>query len=185
MAYLNKVMLMGNLGKDAEVRMTPSGKKKVSFTLATTQRFRDSATGEMRDKTEWHNIVAWNRAADSLERLQPKKGTALYVEGKVAYRSWDDPQSGQKRYITEIELDEFQFLGPRNTAGGAPQAGGAPYQGGSSYQNQNAGGYRGNGNQGNYGNNAPAYNNQNSGFDNGPDYDAPPAASGADDDLPF
>lgn len=127
MAYLNKVMLMGNLGKDAEVRMTPSGKKKVSFTMATTQRFRDSATGEMRDKTEWHNIVAWGRSADSLERLLPKKGAALYVEGRVAYRSWDDQQSGQKRYITEIELDQFQFIGARPaTNGNNSQGHGAP-----------------------------------------------------------
>lgn len=127
MAYLNKVMLMGNLGKDAEVRMTPSGKKKVSFSIATTQRFKDAATGEMRDKTDWHNVVAWNRAADRLEQVGLRKGTPLYVEGRISYRSWDDPQSGQKKYMTEIELEEFQFLAPRNIAAGdsqgAPQAG--------------------------------------------------------------
>jgi len=167
MAYLNKVMLMGNLGKDAEVRMTPTGKKKVSFTLATTQRFRDNASGEMRDKTEWHNIVAWNRAADRLEQVGLRKGTPLYVEGRIAYRSWDDPQSGQKRYITEIELDEFQFLAPRNS--------GVPYQGapqGAAPQ----GGYRQSA--------APAYNNG-GGFDAAPDYDAQAASAGMDDDLPF
>lgn len=172
MAYLNKVMLMGNLGKDAEVRMTPSGKKKVSFTLATTQRFRDAATGEMRDKTDWHNVVAWNRAADRLEQVGLRKGTPLYVEGKVSYRSWDDPQSGQKRYITEIELDEFQFLAPRN-AGGAPAAGG--------YQNNN---FQNGGQQNNYrAPAAPAYDN-NSNFDSAPDYNAS-SAGAVDDDLPF
>lgn len=168
MAYLNKVMLMGNLGKDAEVRMTPSGKKKVSFSLATTQRYKDSATGEMRDKTEWHNIVAWNRAADRLEQVSLRKGTPLYVEGRIAYRSWDDPQSGQKRYITEIELDEFQFLAPRSAGGdyqGSSQ-GGAPQSG-----------YRAPAAQGNY--------NNNPGYDAGPDYSAPSAPAGADDDLPF
>ena len=169
MAYLNKVMLMGNLGKDAEVRMTPSGKKKVSFSLATTQRYKDSASGEMRDKTDWHNIVAWNRAADRLEQMNLRKGTPLYVEGRISYRSWDDPQSGQKRYMTEIELDEFQFLAPRNAGGEAP-----------------AGGYRTApaANSGFGG--APSYSNNQSGYQNAaPDYDAPSAASGADDDLPF
>ena len=155
---------MGNLGKDAEVRMTPSGKKKVSFSLATTQRYKDSATGEMRDKTDWHNIVAWNRAADRIEQVGLRKGTPLYVEGRIAYRSWDDPQSGQKRYITEIELDEFQFLAPRN-AGGAPAGGGY-----SSAPQQNS--YRAPA--------APAYNNS----DSAPDYGSS-SAGAVDDDLPF
>jgi len=150
MAYLNKVMLMGNLGKDAEVRMTPSGKKKVSFSLATTQRFKDAATGKMRDKTDWHNIVAWNRAADRLEQVGLRKGTPLYVEGRVSYRSWDDPQSGQKKYMTEIELDEFQFLAPRNSGGGdsqgAQQAGyNAGAQAGAQAQANQAGGFDGGG----------------------------------------
>lgn len=170
MAYLNKVMLMGNLGKDAEVRMTPSGKKKVSFSLATTQRFKDAATGEMRDKTDWHNIVAWNRAADRLEQVGLRKGTPLYVEGRISYRSWDDPQSGQKRYMTEIELDEFQFLAPRSSGGGdyqgAPQA--AAPQGGYNNRQAPAGNFNGGG----------------SGYDSAPDYNAPSSA-GADDDLPF
>ncbi|GBU25362.1 single-stranded DNA-binding protein [Fibrobacteria bacterium R8-3-H12] len=113
MAYLNKVMLMGNLGKDAEVRMTQTNKKRVSFSLATTRRFRNPNTGEMQDDTAWHNIVAWDRLAERIEKLGIKKGTPLYIEGRVSYRQWNDPQTGQKHNVTEILMDNFEFLAPR------------------------------------------------------------------------
>jgi single-strand DNA-binding protein len=113
MAYLNKVMLMGNLGKDAEVRMTQSNKKRVSFSLATTRRFRNPNTGEMQDDTAWHNIVAWDRLAERIEKLGIKKGTPLFVEGRVSYRQWNDPQTGQRHNVTEILMDNFEFLAPR------------------------------------------------------------------------
>jgi len=113
MAYLNKVMLMGNLGKDAEVRMTQNNKKRVSFSLATTRRFRNPNTGEMQDDTAWHNIVAWDRLAERIEKLGIKKGTPLFVEGRVSYRKWSDPQTGQNHNLTEILMDNFEFLAPR------------------------------------------------------------------------
>ncbi|MDR0516362.1 MAG: single-stranded DNA-binding protein [Fibromonadaceae bacterium] len=114
MAYLNKIMLMGNLGKDAEVRITQNNKKRVSFSLATTRRFRNPNTGEMQDDTAWHTIVAWDRLAERIEKLGIKKGTPLYVEGRVSYRQWNDPQTGQKNNITEILMDNFEFLAPRH-----------------------------------------------------------------------
>jgi single-strand DNA-binding protein len=109
MAYLNKVMLIGNLGKDPEIRMTATGRKKVSFSLATSRRYRD-ASGEQKEITDWHNVVGWGKTADIFEQLNIRKGTSLFVEGSISYRSWDDQNTGQKKYITEINLDVFQLL---------------------------------------------------------------------------
>ena len=109
MAYLNKVMLIGNLGKDPEIRMTATGRKKVSFSLATSKRYRD-ASGEQKEITDWHNVVGWGKTADIFEQLNIRKGTSLFVEGSISYRSWDDQSTGQKKYITEINLDVFQLL---------------------------------------------------------------------------
>ena len=114
---LNKVMLIGNVGKDPEVRylesgpQNPSGNAKVaSFPLATSERFRDR-NGEVRENTEWHNIVAWRNSADVVEKYV-KKGTQLYIEGKLRTRSWVD-QTGNKRYTTEVVADSLQLLGRR------------------------------------------------------------------------
>ena len=119
---LNKVMLIGNVGKDPEVRYLDgnngmSGNAKVAtLTLATTERYRDRNGGEIREKTEWHNIVAWRSLADLAEKFI-RKGTQIYVEGKLTTRSWTD-QSGNKRYTTEVVADSIQLLGKRsdNTA---------------------------------------------------------------------
>lgn len=113
MAYLNKVMLIGNLGKDPEIRLgQQTGRKKVAFSLATSRRYRD-ANGEQKEDTQWHNVVGWGKVADIVEQLGIKKGTSLYVEGHLANRSWDD-NNGQKRYVTEVCIDTFQVLTPRN-----------------------------------------------------------------------
>ncbi len=113
MAYLNKVMLIGNIGKDPEVRVSQaSGRKRVSFSLATSRRYRD-ANGEQKEETQWHNVVGWGKSADIFEQLGISKGTSLYVEGRLATRSWTD-QNGQKRYATEVNLETFQVLTPRN-----------------------------------------------------------------------
>ena len=113
MAYLNKVMLIGNIGKDPEIRMTASGRKKVSFSLATSRRYRDN-NGETREQTEWHNVVGWGKLADIIEQLGVHKGMSLFVEGSISYRSWDDP-NGQKRYMTDITMDTFQLFTPRSS----------------------------------------------------------------------
>lgn len=112
MAYLNKVMLIGNVGKDPQISMTPSGKKRVSFSLATSKRYRDQ-NGEQKEQTEWHNVVGWGKTAEIVEQLGICKGTSLYVEGELTNRSWTDQTTGQKRYSTEVNLDTFQLLTPR------------------------------------------------------------------------
>ena len=105
MAYLNKVMLIGNIGKDPEIRLSQStGRKCATFSLATSKRYRD-ANGEQREQTTWHNIVAWGKIADIVEQLQLAKGTNLYVEGEIANRTWTD-HAGAKRYVTEIHLGQ-------------------------------------------------------------------------------
>ena len=113
MAYLNKVLLIGNIGKDPEIRVNQaSGRKVVSFSLATSRRYRDN-NGEQKEDTQWHNIVGWGKIADTVEQLGIRKGTSLYVEGRLTNRSWTDQASGQKRYTTEVALDTFQLLTPR------------------------------------------------------------------------
>ena len=121
---LNKVMLIGNVGRDPEVRYLDgnnpnSGSTKVAqFTLATTERYRDR-NGELRENTEWHNIVAWRNSADVAEKFI-RKGTQVYIEGKLRTRSWTD-QTGNKRYTTEVTVDNLQLLGKRNDDQSAPQ----------------------------------------------------------------
>lgn len=135
MAYLNKVMLIGNLGKEPEIRVSQiGGRKSVSFSIATSRRYRD-ANGEQKEDTQWHNIVGWGKIADVVEQLQIRKGTSLYVEGRLTNRSWTDQASGQKRYVTEVALDTFQILTPR----GNGQANGNGYGQGqqrNSFQNE-------------------------------------------------
>lgn len=113
MPYLNKVQLIGNLGKEPEIRVSQiGGRKSVSFSIATSRRYRD-ANGEQKEDTQWHNIVGWGKVADVVEQLGIRKGTSLYVEGRLTNRSWTDQATGQKRYVTEINMDSFQLLTPR------------------------------------------------------------------------
>ncbi|HEX3571356.1 MAG TPA: single-stranded DNA-binding protein [Acidobacteriaceae bacterium] len=106
---VNKVFLLGNVGKDPEIRATQGGMTIASFTLATADRQKD-AQGNWADKTEWHNLVAFSRTAE-IVRDYVKKGTQVFVEGKIQTRSWDDKESGQKRYKTEILVNELSLLG--------------------------------------------------------------------------
>ncbi|NLB63546.1 MAG: single-stranded DNA-binding protein [Fibrobacter sp.] len=131
MAYLNKVHLIGNVGRDPEFRVTQNGQKYARFSLATTERFRDKNTGEYRDRTDWHNLVGWRIVAEQLERLQVRKGLLLYIEGRISQRSWDDP-SGQRRYATDVEIERFQILTPRDRSASQEWSGSA--QGQSSFE---------------------------------------------------
>ena len=113
---LNKVMLIGNVGRDPDVRYldgagTSAGTKVATFSLATTERYRDRS-GELRENTEWHNIVAWRQAADIVEKFV-RKGTQLYIEGRIRTRSYVG-QDGVKKYTTEITVDNLQMLGRRS-----------------------------------------------------------------------
>lgn len=120
MAYLNKVLLIGNTGRDPEFTVTQNGRKRASFTLATSRRYRDS-NGEQKEQTEWHNVVAWGKTADVIETLGVHKGMPLFIEGSLSYRSWND-QNGQKRYSTDVIIETFQLLGSRqfNTSNQQP-----------------------------------------------------------------
>ena len=118
---LNKVMLIGNVGRDPEVRYLEGNAKVATFTLATSERFKDR-NGELRENTEWHNIVAWRANADVAEKFI-HKGTQIYVEGRLRTRSYTD-QAGVKKFTTEIQADTIQLLGRRPDADGAPQQGG-------------------------------------------------------------
>jgi single-strand DNA-binding protein len=112
---VNKVILLGNVGKDPEIRSTPGGTMVANFTLATSDRQKD-AQGNWQDRTEWHNLVAFTRTAE-IVRDYVKKGSKLYVEGKIQTRSWDDKESGQKRYRTEIIVNDLSLLSGRDEGG--------------------------------------------------------------------
>ena len=112
---VNKVILVGNLGKDPELRYTPSGAAVANFTLATSERFKDR-DGQMQDKTEWHNIVVWRQLAEICGKYL-HKGKQVYIEGKIQSRSYDD-RDGNKRYITEIVADQMRMLGRAGEEGG-------------------------------------------------------------------
>ncbi len=142
---LNKVLLIGNLGKDPEMRSLPSGQPVASFTLATSRRWRDK-NGQKQEQTEWHQIVIFGKQAEIAGQYLTK-GKQIYVEGRIQTRSWDDRQSGEKKYRTEIICDNFQMLGGRGGGGGelegaGPSAGtgGPSYGGGPSYDDQGGGG---------------------------------------------
>jgi single-strand DNA-binding protein len=109
---VNKVILLGNVGKDPEIRSTASGTMVANFTLATSDRFQDGQ-GNWQDRTEWHNLVAFKRTAE-IVRDYVKKGSKLYIEGKIQTRSWDDKESGAKRYRTEIIVNDLSLLSGRD-----------------------------------------------------------------------
>jgi len=111
---VNKVILIGHLGKDAETKFTPNGTARSTFTLATNRRWKDQQTGEWKEITDWHNIVLW-RSENLSNYLQ--KGKQVYIEGRIENRSWEDKE-GQKRYITEIVCEEVILLGGRGGEGG-------------------------------------------------------------------
>ena len=120
---VNKVILLGNVGKDPEVKMLPSGQAVANLTLATSERFKDKA-GEWQDRTEWHNLTAYQRLAEII-RDYVKKGNKLYVEGRIQTRSWDDQASGQKKYRTEIIVNDLVLLSGRGegeTGGGSSRS---------------------------------------------------------------
>ena len=112
---VNKVILIGNLGKDPEVKYTPQGTPVAKVALATNERFKDKS-GNWQDRTEWHNLVAFTRLAE-IVRDYVKNGSKLYVEGKIQTRSWDDKESGQKRYRTEIIVNDISLLSGREDGG--------------------------------------------------------------------
>ncbi len=138
---VNKVILLGNVGKDPEIRSTQGGMTIASFSFATADRQKDSS-GQYVDKTEWHNLVAFQRTAEVV-RDYVKKGSQLMIEGKIQTRSWDDKESGQKKFRTEILINDLTLLGggqgKENGNGNAPATAGRSSGAGSSNSNNGAG----------------------------------------------
>jgi len=112
---VNKVILIGNLGKDPEVKYTPQGTPVAKLTLATNERYKDKS-GEWQDRTEWHNVVLWQRLAEIAGEYL-KKGSKVYIEGRLQTRSWEDKQTNQKKYMTEVVANDLVLLGGRPEGG--------------------------------------------------------------------
>ena len=138
---LNKVMIIGHLGRDPEMRALPSGQQVANFSLATSRRYKDR-DGNRKDETEWHNIVVFGKQAEIAGQYLTK-GKMVFVEGRIQTRSWDDKESGKKQYKTEIICDNFQMLGSKGDGGGggqrdsgtsAPSGGGHDGGGGGDFQ---------------------------------------------------
>ncbi len=118
---VNKVILLGNVGKDPEIKVLPSGQPVANFSIATSERFKDQK-GEFQDRTEWHNLTAYGKLAD-IVRDYVKKGNKLYIEGRLTTRSWDDKETNKKVYRTEIVIGDLSLLSGRGEDGGGSPGG--------------------------------------------------------------
>lgn len=116
---INKVTLLGNLGKDPEIKFLPSGQAVANFSIATTSSIKDKTTNDWKETTEWHNVTAYGRTAEII-RDYVKKGNKLYVEGRLTTRSWDDKETNKKVYRTEIVVNELVLIGGRGEGAGEP-----------------------------------------------------------------
>lgn len=131
---VNKVILIGNMGNDPEVRYTPNGSAVANITLATSSSWRDKQTGELQERTEWHRVAFFNRLAEIVgEYLH--KGSKIYVEGSLRTRKWQDKNTGADRYTTEIIATEMQMLDSRGSASSSANSGKSQYQSSSSSSN--------------------------------------------------
>lgn len=132
MASVNKVILVGNLGRDPEVRYSPEGAAVCSVSIATTSSWKDKTSGERREETEWHRVVFYNRLAEVVGEYM-RKGRPMYIEGRLRTRKWQNKE-GVDQYTTEIIADQMQMLGGRDESGGGSGSGGEPpahFEGGS------------------------------------------------------
>jgi len=128
MSGINKAILIGRLGSDPEIRYTPSGVAVANFSVATSEEWKDKDTGEKKERTEWHRIVAWRRLGEICGEYL-SKGKQVYVEGRIQTSSWED-KDGNKRYKTEIVANDVQFLGSRDMSDSARSQGGTGGGGG-------------------------------------------------------
>ncbi len=132
MKSVNKVILVGNLGKDPEVKYTPSGAPVAKLSLATSYRYKDK-NEQWQEQTEWHNVVLWQRLAEIAGEYL-KKGSKVYIEGRLQTRSWDDKNTNQKRYMTEVVANDLVLLGGRGEGGGDDLGGSRAARGASATQ---------------------------------------------------
>ena len=145
---VNKAIIIGNLGADPEVRTTPSGQAVCNLSIATSENYNDRS-GQRQERTEWHRVVLWGKLAELAQRYLAK-GRKVFIEGRIQTRSWDDQQTGQKRYSTEIVARDMVFLDSQGGGGGGQGGGGYGGQGGGGGYGGGQGGYGGGG-QGGYG----------------------------------
>ena len=136
MAGINKAIIVGRLGRDPEVRYTPDGTAVANFSVATSEEWKDKSTGEKRERTEWHRVVAFRRLGEICGEYL-SKGRQVYIEGRIQTRDWED-KDGVKRYTTEIVASQMQMLGSRDDFGGS--RGGAGSGGGGSRSGAASGG---------------------------------------------
>ncbi|KVN08718.1 MULTISPECIES: single-stranded DNA-binding protein [unclassified Burkholderia] len=180
MASVNKVILVGNLGADPEVRYLPSGDAVANIRLATTDRYKDKASGEFKEMTEWHRVAFFGRLAEIVSEYL-KKGSSVYIEGRIRTRKWQG-QDGQDRYSTEIVADQMQMLGGRGGSGGGGDDGyGGGYGGGRDTE-------RGGGGRASGGGGTGARSGGGGGGGGGASRPSAPAGGGfdeMDDDIPF
>ena len=139
---INKVILVGNLGKDPEISYTQGGIAKCRFPLATSESYANNA-GERQERTEWHNVVVWGKQGETVGKFL-SKGRQVYIEGRLRTRSWDDEKTGQKKYMTEVNAQKILFLGGNRVEGGASSGSGTSSGGfNGPSDNLNNGGYDG------------------------------------------
>ena len=182
MASVNKVILVGNLGRDPEVRYTASGDAMCNFSIATTESWKDKASGERRELTEWHRVSLFGKLAEIAGQYL-KKGSQVYIEGSLRTRKWTD-KDGQEKYTTEIRGDEMKMLGSRQGMGAPAQQGG----GGGAYGGGGGGGgaYGGGGGSGGGGYGGGGYDNEPADYSPAPPKNRPkPSFDDLGDDIPF
>ncbi|CAN7193522.1 Single-stranded DNA-binding protein [compost metagenome] len=184
MASVNKVILVGNLGADPETRYLPSGDAVTNIRLATTDRYKDKQSGEMKEATEWHRVSFFGKIAEIAGQYL-RKGSSVYIEGRIRTRKWQD-QSGQDKYSTEIVADQMQMLGSRQGGGGGGgdeggYGGGAG--GGGGYSREASGGGYGGGARGGQG--GAQGGGQSGGAARRPQQPASNGFEDMDDDIPF
>lgn len=137
---VNKVILIGNLGNDPEVRSMQSGDKVINLSIATSESWKDKSTGERKENTQWHRVVIFNQGLVNVAQNYLKKGSKVYIEGQLENRSWDDPKTGEKKYTTEVVLRPFRGeLTMLDAKGGGSGAGASSYNDGG----MSSGGYGG------------------------------------------
>ncbi|SOY77600.1 ssDNA-binding protein, controls activity of RecBCD nuclease [Cupriavidus taiwanensis] len=176
MASVNKVILVGNLGADPETRYMPSGDAVTNLRIATTDRYKDKQSGEMKEATEWHRVAMFGKVAEIAAQYL-RKGSSVYIEGRIRTRKWQD-QSGQDKYSTEIVADQMQMLGSRQSSGG--DEGGHDGGGGGYQRESSGGGYGGYGGRG-----AQGGSGQQRGAARRPQQPASNGFEDMDDDIPF
>jgi len=132
---INKVILVGNLGKDPEMRYMPNGNAVANFSIATTESWKNKQTGEYENQTEWHNLTVYGKFGEMCGQYL-KKGAKVYVEGKLKTRKWQDKTTGQDKYATDVIVSELQMMDSNNNSQGGQQFQGNQNQGGQQFQNQ-------------------------------------------------